>query len=180
MEPPNSLYLSTSSPIHIGFMPGAETLNRRILQGYRQLGQQGLLRRSHFFGGRYENLYVDRARLPEIDWVLKCAEGYARRILQLREERLRCGFWLNDMGPGHTTTEHTHEEDDELLSGVYYVRVPEGSGELLIRDRDMRSTVQPQEGMFVFFPPQLPHAVSENRSVEARLSIAMNFGPLQR
>jgi hypothetical protein len=177
MEPckPTSLY--TNSRIYIGFAPEAEELNWRILNAYRALGDQDLLRRTHFFGGRYENLYLERTRIPEIDRVLAFAEDFARQILRRPAQALRCGFWLNDMGPGHVTTEHTHEEDDELLSGVYYVQVPPSSGELLILDRRMRTLVQPEAGMFVFFAPGVLHAVSENRSAETRLSIGMNFGP---
>lgn len=177
MESHSSPALYSNSRVHIGFMPEAEDLNRRILEAYHLLGEQDLLRRTHFFGGRYENLYLDRSRIPEIGLVLDRAEDFAREILHRRDQPLRCGFWLNDMGPGHVTTEHTHEEDDELLSGVYYVRVPRDSGELLILDRRIRTQVQPEPGMFVFFAPEVLHAVTENRSAETRLSIAMNFGP---
>jgi len=179
MEPLKSPALYSNSRVYIGFMPEAENLNRRILESYRKLGDRDLLRRSHFFGGRYENLYLERDRIPEISQVLECAEDYAREILHRPGQPLRCGFWVNDMGPGHVTTEHTHEEDDELLSGVYYVRVPPESGDLLILDRRIRTRVQPEPGMFVFFAPEVLHAVSANRSGETRLSIGMNFGPTE-
>lgn len=169
----------TNSRIHIGFLPEAEELNQRILEAYRQLREQDFLRRTHFFGGRYENLYLDRARIPEIGQVLVHAEALAAEILQRPGQSLRCGFWLNDMGPGQLTTEHTHAEDDELLSGVYYVRVPPKSGDLVILDPRVRTRVQPEPGMFVFFAPEVLHAVSENRSGKSRLSIGINFGPVQ-
>lgn len=177
MEPLTSPPLYSNSRLHIGFMPDAEDLNRRILEAYGKLGERDLLRRTHFFGGRYENVYVERARIPEVSRILDCAAEYARDILRRPGQSLRCGFWLNDMGPGHLTTEHTHEEDDELLSGVYYVRVPPDSGDLMILDRRIRTQVQPEPGMFVFFAPRVVHAVSENRSGERRLSIGINFGP---
>ena len=177
MEPRQSPSLYTNSRIHIGFAPEAEDLNRRILNAYVALEEQDLLRRTHFFGGRYENLYLERNRISEIARVLERAEDFARGILHRPDEALRCGFWLNDMGPGHVTTQHTHEEDDELLSGVYYVQVPPNSGQLLILDQRIRTQVQPEAGMFVFFAPEVLHSVGENRSTETRLSIGMNFGP---
>ena len=166
-----------NSPIHIDFLPEAAEINRQIMDGYRQLREQDFLRRSHYFGGRYENLYLERGTIPVIGRVLEQAQIFASELLQRPEHTLRCGFWLNDMGPGEATTEHDHDDDDELLSGVYYVQVPDNSGELVIVDSHIRSLVTPQAGMFVFFAPTVVHSVSANRSGERRLSIGINFGP---
>lgn len=166
-----------NSPIHIAFLPEAAEINRQIMDGYQQLREQDFSRRSHFFGGRYENLYLERERIPEIGQVLEQAQTHAATLLQRPRQSLRNGFWLNDMGPGEATTEHDHDDDDELLSGVYYVQVPDNSGELVIVDSHIRSLVTPQAGMFVFFAPTVVHSVSANRSGERRLSIGINFGP---
>ena len=166
-----------NSPIHIDFLPKAAEINRQIMDSYRQLREQDFSRRSHFFGGRYENLYLERERIPAIGQVLEQAQTYAATLLQRAERTLRCGFWLNDMGPGEATTEHNHDDNDELLSGVYYVQVPDNSGELVIVDSHIRSLVTPQAGMFVFFAPTVVHSVNANRSGERRLSIGINFGP---
>jgi uncharacterized RmlC-like cupin family protein len=90
---------------------------------------------------------------------------------------LRCGFWFTAMGPGQSTSEHTHEENDELLSAVYYVEAPEGSGDLVLYDGPLAIHVAPEAGVLLFFPPALPHSVEANRSGRARLSIGINFGP---
>jgi hypothetical protein len=169
--------LITNSRIHIGFMPDAEDLNHQIMAAYLQLREPDLIKRSHFFGGRYENLYLERERIPAIGRVLEQAECYAITLLKNPEQELRSGFWINDMGPGEATTEHDHDDYDELLSGVYYVQVPQNSGELVIVDKYSRTLVTPQPGMFVFFAPDVLHSVSINCSVERRISIGMNFGP---
>jgi hypothetical protein len=169
--------LYTNSRIHIGFLPDAAELNRQIMDAYRKLREEEVLRRSHFIGGRYENLYVERNLIPAIASVMEQAESCARSILQWTAPALRSGFWLNDMGPGEMTSEHDHDEDDELLSGVYYVQVPQDSGELVVVDRRIRSVVTPEAGMFVFFAPTVLHSVSVNRSGDRRLSMGMNFGP---
>ena len=179
MESPVTNNLYTNTAIHVGFLPEAVAINQQIMDAYQKLGEQDLLRRSHFFNGRYENLYLERALIPAIKRVMAQAEVFARNILNSKPE-LRSGFWMNDMGPGHVTTEHDHDEDDELLSGVYYVQVPENSGDLVILDKRIqaRTLVTPQAGMFVFFAPSVLHSVSANLSQERRLSIGMNFGPI--
>lgn len=170
------MQLISNSLIHIGFMPDSAGINRQIMEGYLPLREEDLLRRSHFFGGRYENLYIERKRIPAIARVLEQAERYACAILR-PEQPIRSGFWINDMGPGQTTSEHDHDEDDEMLSGVYYVNVPENSGKLVIVDKHSRTEVTPQPGMFVFFAPSVLHSVSVNASGERRISLGMNFGP---
>lgn len=170
--------LINNSRIHIGFMPDAEGVNLLIMQAYALLREQDLLKRSHFFGGRYENLYIGRERIPAIGGVLEQAEHYAKSLLPKSNDSLRSGFWINDMGPNEVTTEHDHDEYDEMLSGVYYVKVPKDSGGLVVVDKHCRTLVTPQAGMFVFFAPDVLHSVSKNLSGERRISIGMNFGPV--
>ena len=173
-QPPAGLLVN--SPIYTDFMPDGEALNRQIMAGYRQLRGQDFVRRSHCFNGRYENLYFERTLIPALAQVLAHAEIYAQSLLP-QAHPLRSGFWVNDMGPGESTTEHNHDDYDELLSGVYYVQVPPNSGELVIVDPHRHTRVMPQAGMFIFFAPSVVHSVSENRSGERRISIGMNFGP---
>ena len=174
-EPPPPLV--ENSHFHIGFMPNSEALNREILDGYFSLREQDFLRRTHFFGGRYENLYFERARLPALARVLAQAETYAQILLR-QADPLRSGFWINDMGPGESTTEHDHDEGDEMLSGVYYLQTPPASGDLIIVDTHSRTCIPPQAGMFVFFLPSVVHSVSVNLSPERRISMGINFGPV--
>ena len=171
--------LTKNAQLYFGFMPDSETLNRQIIDAYPRLGQQDFIRRSHFFGGRHENLYIKRLCIPAIDKVLAHAEHFAKEILNVTGQGLRIGFWINDMGPGNSTSEHNHDDNDELLSGVYYVHVPAESGELSITDQRSRTIITPEAGMFVFFSPDVFHSVSVNKSLARRISIGMNFGPAQ-
>jgi hypothetical protein len=169
--------LLQNSIIHIGHLPDASEINRQIMDGYHHLSEQDFSRRSHFINGRHENLYLDIQRIPALGQVLAQATTFAASLLGLPEQALKRGFWFNDMGPGEATSKHDHDEDDELLSAVYYIHAPEKSGSLLIHDRHSLTEVTPQAGMFVFFAPQVLHSVSVNQSCEKRLSIGMNFGP---
>ena len=91
MERLMSTQLIRNSLIHIGFMPDSAEINRQIMAGYLPLREEDLLRRSHFFGGRYENLYIDRNRIPAIARVLEQAERprVERDLVEARQP-LRC------------------------------------------------------------------------------------------
>lgn len=101
----------------------------------------------------------------------------ARRILG--RDALHFGFWFNEMQPGHETSLHTHEENDELLSAVYYVSAPPESGRLVVEEDEAQILITPRPGLLLLFPPDLPHAVERNASDRTRLSVAFNFGPPQ-
>lgn len=178
MKALNSSTVSSNSLINLATIDNGAQINAEIMSGYLQLREEDLQRRSHFFGGRYENCYLKQGQIPAIEQVMAQAEFFARQILQT-QEKLRSGFWINDMGPGQETSEHDHDEFDELLSGVYYVQVPENSGELIILDKHIRTrtVVTPQAGMMAFFAPTVLHSVSANLSQARRISIGMNFGP---
>lgn len=167
-----------NAPIQRCTLEDSERLNREILAGFLALGPQDFERRTHYFGGRYENLYLERSRMPALDELLSRVLGCAAKILGRPEEGLRCGFWFNAMGPGQSTSEHSHDENDELLSAVYYVDAPDSSGDLLLYDGPLDIRVAPEPGALLFFPPDLPHGVAENQSGRLRLSIGINIGPL--
>ena len=169
----------TSTPIHGSTLPDATRINDRILTAFAALTQEDFSRRTHFFGGRFENLYLDCDHIPELRIVLDHAEACAREILGWGSRPLRYGSWFNAQGPGQSTSEHSHEELDELLSGVYYLSVPVDSGDIVLSDGPLAMRVTPEAGMFLFFPPSLSHRVETNRSDALRLSLAFNFGPVE-
>jgi hypothetical protein len=154
----------------------AARINQAILAEYAGLRDDPALDRSHFFAGRYENVYVPEARMPALQPVLAAARRGAAEYLRRPGLELSVGFWMNEMGPGHVTLPHRHDEDDELVSGVYYVNVPEDSGELVMTQGAITIRVRPMAGQFVFFPPDVLHEVTANRGRQTRLSIGMNFG----
>jgi quercetin dioxygenase-like cupin family protein len=161
---------------YITTLPDAERVNRAILTEFDSLRGAPELKRTHFFGGRYENLYIPVERMRSLAPVLDAARRGAAEYLGQPDTRLEVGFWLNEMAPGQVTLAHSHDADDELVSGVYYVSVPPDSGELILKQGAISAHVTPQAGEFVFFPPHVVHEVTENRSRHVRLSMGMNFG----
>ena len=161
---------------YVTALDNAADVNAGILAGFEALRDAPDLQRSHYFAGRYENIYVPQARLPALGPVLEAARRGAAEFLGQPGLELAVGFWINEMGPGHVTLPHRHDEDDELVSGVYYVQVPEHAGELVLTLGAVTTRVVPVAGQFVFFPPHVWHEVTENLSNATRMSIGMNFG----
>lgn len=157
----------------------AARINTRLEAGFIDHQNDANVHKTHLFEGRYENIYLDEQHIPELKILIHEAVSLAENILNVKN--LRAGYWFNYMPPGASTTLHTHDDDDELLSGVYYIKVPDNSGNLIIYDDADNNHPQaiettPRAGEFIFFKPNVRHEVSSNNSAEHRLSIGMNFG----
>ena len=170
-------------PYHRRKLPGnfAE-INNRIRQEFLMRSKEKNIKRTHYFNGRYENIYLNEQHIPQLKSLMQQANKFASAILDIdNTNKIKQGYWFNAMPPESTTTLHTHDDDDELLSCVYYVHVPKNSGDLIIHpdhnmQRKTKIKLQPQAGEFIFFKPDIPHEVSKNISTEHRLSIGINFG----
>jgi len=147
--------------------------NHGLLEQYQIAQNAEGVRKTHYFDGRYENVYLDDAQIPLLTQLKTDARSYAQDILHSPIDKMGC--WFNAMEPGQRTTLHSHDEDDERLSGVYYVYVPENSGKLIIHTAEAPIEHTPKAGQWVFFTPQTPHEVEQNNSDDFRLSIAFNF-----
>jgi len=157
-------------------LPDAGSVNAGLWRQFLAVRDDPTLQRTHYFAGRYENIYVPEDRMPALKPVLQAASQGAERYLGKPVAGLSAGFWLNEMGPGHMTLPHHHDEDEEQVSGVYYIRVPDDSGDLLLKQGVDCLRITPQEGLFVFFSPRVMHEVTRNNSDKVRLSVGMNFG----
>ena len=154
-----------------------DKLNTSLYQRFMELSGTDRIRQTHHFAGRFENTYIDEADIPDIATVLEVVKQQAGQLLGIPVDSLKTGFWFNAMEAGQRTTLHHHDENDELLSAVYYIRVPENSGELILHDADKQVSIQPQAGKLVMFAPAVLHEVTAHRGTGLRLSVAMNVGP---
>jgi len=100
------------------------------------------------------------------------------------------GCWANIAAPGGWHKPHSHPNN--FLSGVYYVRTPEGADRITFTDpRTQRQVIFPrvtelneanagevsldvEEGMIIVFPSWLVHSVGFNDNDCERVSIAFN------
>ena len=158
-------------------LDNADSINARLLNSFDQHLNDEDNKRTHLFNGRYENIYISSKKVPEKNLIIDHVIKAASEILDRDPAGLQAGLWFNVMQPGDSTTAHRHDDYDELLSAVYYVKVPENSGELILKINNFTTHVTPREGMMVFFPPDMMHEVTENKSSEMRLSLGINIGP---
>ena len=164
--------------LHTTLLNDFQALNHQLLDGLMRHIDDENTRKTHLFFGRYENIYLTNEQIPQIDDILAYVIEIAAKILKRPPNELRAGLWFNVMESGDKTTLHKHDDDDELLSAVYYVKVPENSGSLVIGKEPAFTKLTPQEGLLALFPPNMPHEVTENFSSESRISLGINIGPL--
>jgi hypothetical protein len=155
----------------------SDKLNASLYDRFLELSGTDRIRQTHHFYGRFENIYIAEADIPDIARLLQVVRQQAGQLLDIPVDKLKAGFWFNAMDTGHRTTLHHHDENDELVSAVYYIRVPENSGNLILHDDGNKVCVQPEAGKLVMFAPDVPHEVSANRGSGLRLSVGMNIGP---
>lgn len=112
--------------------------------------------------------------------------------------RMAIGSWVNINPKGSFNVVHDHvsnKRTNNFLSGAFYVRVPENSGNLFFQDPrtfvrcfpdqwyfengcDMHY-VEPKENMLVLFPSWLSHGVEPNCSDQERISISFNISHVE-
>lgn len=100
--------------------------------------------------------------------------------------------WININGKHDHNLVHTHP--DSFFSGCFYVKVPADAGKIVfvnpneainwainpndIEERNSYNTklmsIDPHDGLLLFFPPWLPHYVTASKSDDERISIAFN------
>ena len=102
--------------------------------------------------------------------------------------------WTNINFPGSFNTSHTHPNCH--LSGVFWIKVPDNSGDIIFEDPNnfnkfvelesytedfknyfgcSRIMHSPEEGQIFIFPSYLVHMVDKNNSCEDRISYAFNI-----
>lgn len=116
-------------------------------------------------------------------------ERITKEVERINPDVWIAGGWANVNPPGCANVRHNHAKS--VLSGVFYIRVPKDSGNLVLEDpRDAAQMlgglpdilldpveIPPKEGVLLIFPAWLPHRVEKNRSSEDRISVAFNALP---
>lgn len=152
-------------------------LHKPIIKKVLGLLEEPETRKTHLFNGRYENIYISEKQLPAITPILKMILLEAAKLLNDKPDIFKLGFWFNVMQKNDVTTLHSHDDDDELLSGTYYLQMPEHSGALSITMKDGSSMkIEPEEAALTFFHPSVAHEVSQHHSSVPRISIGFNIG----
>lgn len=145
-------------------------------------------------GWQSDDLHIKNGELEElkdivIDKIRKIAENFEysnTHILKLYN------YWININKKNNKNAKHIHP--GSIISAVYYIKVPDNSGEIIfytpLQNYDKfifgnmiekynsynssTYTYIPKSGDLIMFPSWLYHNVSDNKSEEERISIAFN------
>ena len=140
---------------------------------------------SHNIKGRWENHYLGLEFVPGLkhifNFACKAARDITERSVIVPYKGLGFPFdeyWFNIAKPGESTGWHDHK-DNAILSGVYYLSVPDNSGHIKFRkkgeDGFQEWSVNSEEGKMILFDSKIEHAVPINKSNKNRISLAFNL-----
>ena len=88
-------------------------------------------------------------------------------------------WWSQIHHPLEST--NTHHHGKYIGAFVYYVKVPEGAGDIVFDLEDVLvHNIKPVEGTLLLFPAWCKHRVTKNLSKEIRISIAGNLGHIAK
>ena len=142
---------------------------------------------THFINNRWENIYINPQKIPSVLPLLskiisEAIKEYRSRLkphqtLVIPHELLgyeKNEFWFNSALPGESTAVHNHN-GKAIISGVYYLQVPEKSGNIIfIHENKEELEIPAKPGKLIFFPAGLDHYVQENEGTEKRISMSFN------
>jgi len=183
--------------VYIKDIPNAEKLNQYLEPRIIQWSQSDKGVSKTNAGGWHST--TDMNRKEEYNVLTKELFNMQDEIFQKEHLTLKpvCGnMWANINYPGNYNRPHLHP--NSLFSGVYWVKAPEKSGNLMLYEprpgaqctmpnrkegnlppelwREVHYT--PRAGTAVMFPAWLWHEVKPNKSNDTRISVSFNF--LQR
>lgn len=186
--------------VQITEVPGAAALNKALMADVRKVRDKVANHRPDSWSCSLYTTISSGHDLFEYDSVRKLrdhmltegnafadAYGLERQKFPLR---LR-DCWVNVYEKGDGQDVHMHA--NSVVSGIYYVAAPEGSGELMFHSpmadnmydppkREVNAlnvpttALQPQAGTMILFRSWLRHSVKPSRGKGPRVSIAFNFG----
>ena len=131
-----------------------------------------------------------------MDVIITAASGVLKYQRVRSEGIIVTNCWANVSFRGYA--HHRHRHPNNLLSGVYYVKIPPRSGQIVFHDprpqagvlvpsfseytqqNSAKHTFNVAEGCLLFFPSWLEHHVESHDAEEERISIAFNLVPKGR
>jgi len=183
---------------------GNTELDADLMDGVKMLAKEDRAGRAWCRGVRLQG-YTSYASLDDLppqratcfDQLVRVlkphAEAFAAHLqMDLRGKRLKLdNIWVNVLEPGGSHTGHIHPHC--VLSGTYYVKVPDGASSLKFEDPRlamMMAAPAPQEaadddhrrfvyvaevGEVLLWESWLRHEVTVNRAATPRVSISFNY-----
>ena len=148
---------------------------------------------SNQLGWQSEDYFLDSGKPPQVEHIIRVLDAHVKdcaRQASLPPLRI-CNFWFNVNPKGSYNTLHNHQ--DSILSGVYYIDIPdENMGNIEFHRDDeaqyyipenldrytqftsTKATYKPETGLLLIFPSWLKHFVQGNQSEHLRISMSFN------
>ena len=118
----------------------------------------------------YKRIYQDNT---EIDDKLTKSQSY----YLTQNKDCNAYNWHHHIPRLYYTTNFYDENFKFLVSAVYYLRLPEGSGGIKFKDDFEEIELMPSEGDLFFFPNNMLHTPSLNTCTDYRISFNINLIP---
>ena len=185
------------TPVYIQEISNAVKLNQYLEQKILHWSQQDKGVSKTNAGGWHST--TDMNRKDEYYVLIKELFAMQYEIFKkefLTQKPVLGNMWANINYPGNANRPHLHP--NSLFSGVYWIKAPEKSGNLMLyeprpgvhttmpnrKEGKLPSELwreihyQPKAGTAIMFPSWLWHEVKPNQSNDTRISVSFNF--LQR
>ena len=186
-----------STPVYIKDIPNAVELNRYLEEKIIQWSQQDKGVSKTNAGGWHSTTEMNQKEEYNVltkELFAMQDEIFAKELLT--HKPVLGNMWANINYPGNFNRPHLHP--NSLFSGVYWVKTPVKSGNLMMYDpRPGNHTTmpnrkegkmppelwkeihyEPKAGRCIMFPAWMWHEVKPNESNDTRISVSFNF--LQR
>ena len=157
-----------------------------ILQEFQQNSEK--YNYTHYINNRWENIYLNPqdipAVLPFLSFTISTALELYQDLLKPHQTLIiphellgyeKNEFWFNSATYRESTCIHNHNEH-AIISGVFYLRVPENSANIIFKSGNNNELeMEAETGKIILFPSELDHYVPENKSSETRISLSFNL-----
>lgn len=145
-----------------------------------------------------KNLYEYEFLTPLLEYVTIPICQY---LMEMKVDMAKYSLTISQMWAnvnGTNSYNRSHQHPDSFISGVYYLKVPKNSGNIVFEDPrnpwcilqgsytelDKFSATEveyePISGNLILFPSYLPHRVEMNQSRDDRISISFNVSLLKK
>ena len=165
--------------------PRCFEIEKNVISG----GHQWLAKSTYTTDGVH-NIVKDESFNELNSYVVRCVKAFTTETLKIDYDNLTCHEgWINIARKGNFQEYHSH--NPAFLSVIYYLKVPENSAKLWIKnhladmhrpaltetDMDNGPTIwiKPEPGTLVMFRGHLEHYVEEHPVDDSRISVAYNF-----
>ena len=88
-------------------------------------------------------------------------------------EKFPSQLWFNISLTNAYHDWHSHGRFDRI--GVFYIQIPENSGNIEFKDNNKTYSITPHEGLLLIAPGGIEHRVLPNNSDQDRISMAFNL-----